>query len=380
MAKICIISRNFPPTICGVGDYSYWLANTLESLKNEITVITTNKASSAGKTNVISIGENWSILKLHRILSVIRSENPEFIIMQYVCQLYGRAGVIPSIVLLVFLIKLKFKSIKLIITFHELWIPLTSKDFILGVVQRLEAGFIILATNSSIITTRTREKALKKLFPWKKIYKISVSSNIPNKSLKSFIYSPNYKKENLILNTFGRLHPERDLLTVVQAMKIIISQKYNITLKIVGKIDKGMAYALLLKEIRRLGIEKNIIWTSICSTNEIAEHFKNSDIYLSPELEGASGRRTTLMTALSFGLPIIAYDGIDTEKILKNGVNIILIPPRNPDILAQKIIELANNEKMRIGLGEKAIETFKKHFSWKIIGNRYEEIFQFFSR
>ncbi|MDD5530253.1 MAG: glycosyltransferase [bacterium] len=376
--RICIISRTFPPTICGVGDYSYWLANTLEALNNEITVITTNKTTFTNKINVISIGENWSILKLHRMLSFIRSANPEFIIIQYVCQLYGRAGIIPNIILLVFLIKLKFRSIKLILTFHELWIPLTPKDFILGIVQRLETGFIILMANTSIITTRTREKALQKLFPRTKIYNIPVGSNIPSK--EKFHSSLSHSKNGFTLSTFGRLHPERDLITIIQAIKIIISHKYNITLKIIGKIDKGIIYTTLLKEIKNLGVEKNIIWTDSCSAEEIEEHITNSDIYLSPEIDGASGRRGALMAALSLGVPIIAYGGKDTETIFENGKNIILISPRNPNILAQKIIELANNEKIRMVLGEKALETFKKYFSWEIIGNRYEEIFQSFVR
>ncbi|MDD2889466.1 MAG: glycosyltransferase family 4 protein [bacterium] len=375
--RISIISRTFPPTICGVGDYSYWLANILESLNNEITVITTNKASDE-KINVISIGKNWNILKLHRILSILRSANPDFIIIQYVCQLYGKAGIIPNIVLLVFLIKLKFKSIKLVITFHELWIPLTFKDFILGIIQRLEAGFIILMANTSIITTNTREMALKKLFPRARIYKIPVGSNIPNKEKLS--PSIHYLKKDFTLGTFGRLHPERDLLTIISAIKIITVYKYNVTLKIIGKIDQGIIYTTLLKKIKDLGIEKNIIWTDSCSAKEIEKHITNLDIYLSPEIDGASGRRGALMAALSFGLPIIAYGGKDTEKIFENGENIILIPPRKPDILAQRIIELANDEKRRILLGEMALETFKKYFSWETIGRNYEEIFQSFFR
>ncbi|MFA5033314.1 MAG: glycosyltransferase [bacterium] len=373
--RICIISRTFPPTICGVGDYSYWLANTLESLNNEITVITTNKTDDE-KINVVSIGENWNILKLHRILSIIRSVNPDFVIIQYVCQLYGTAGIIPNIVLLVFLLKLKFKSITLVITFHELWIPLTFKDFILGVIQRLEAGFIVLMADTSIITTNTREQALKKLFSRAKIYKIPVGSNIPSKGKLSL--SLHYLKKDFTLGTFGRLHPERDLITIIRAIKIITARKYNVTLKIIGKIDQGIIYTTLLREIKDLGIEKNIIWTDSCSAEEIEKHITNSDIYLSPEIDGASGRRGALMAALSLGVPIIAYGGKDTEKIFENGENIILIPPRNPDILAQRIIELANDEKRRIILGERALDTFQKYFSWEIIGRNYEEIFQSF--
>lgn len=381
MAKICIISRNFPPTICGVGDYSYWLAKTFGDFDNEITVITSDKNKNFNeKNNIIAIGNSWGTFKLINTISALK---PDIVIIQYVCQMYGRAGIAPAIVISVLLIKLLFRKTKLLITFHELWIPLNPKEFILGIIQRLQVAIIAITADIGIVTTQSRKKALNRLFPWKKIYKIPVGSNIPIRDLKHCrdeVLLPDALSHNLILSTFGRLHPERDLITVLKTIPIILKNYDKVILKVIGKIDTGPDYNTALEEIKQLGIEKNIEWTSTCTAGEIIKHLQNSDVYISPEFDGASGRRTTVMAALSCGLPIIAYNGYDTEKVFINEENIILISPKSPEILAENIIKLAKDKNKMLSLGKEARKTFDAYFSWEKIGKKYEEIFQTFNK
>lgn len=372
MPKICIISRNFPPAICGVGDYSYRLAENLKNKNNEIHIITSDEPESRDFP-VTSIGNSWTPVKL---LKTVGELKPDFIILQYVCQMYGRAGIIPGLLAFILLVKLLFPHTKLLVTFHELWIPLNPKELILGIIQRLQTGIIILAADAGIVTTISREKAMRKLFSFKKIYKIPVGSNIPAAPIPRTLSAG----DGLTLSTFGRIHPERDLISLIKAVGIIYQKYDNVKLKIIGKIDECEQYFAALEEIKKQKLEKNISWTSTCSNDEILAHLRNSHIYISPELDGASGRRTTMMAALSIGLPIIAYDGYDTEKILKNGENIILIPPKNPEILAENIIKLANNENLRIKLGINAGKTFENFFSWEKITKQYEKILNPFDK
>ncbi|MCK4352508.1 glycosyltransferase family 4 protein [candidate division WOR-3 bacterium] len=385
--KICIVSHNFPPTICGVGDYSYWLANELENLGNNVSVITSKIGSSgyrviesSNQVKIFPIIEKWDVFHIFKIIGILKCIKPNIIIIQYVSQLYGRAGIAPGIIFFLTLIKLfNVSHIQIITTLHELYLPWGSKDFILGAIQRLQAFILVLISDAAIVTTKSRKKILNSLFPWKRVYKISVGSNIPMGSRKREVRSRNHKDDRLILGTFGTLHPERDLLTVLKSLSMIQVGAYCYTplLQIIGEIDKDSEnYRILRITAKKLGIEERIRWMSNISNQEIANCLANSDIYLSPELDGASGRRTTLMAALSLGLPIIAYNGRETESVFKNYENIILIPPHNSKILTEKIMELIKNKKLRDSLGKKAKETFNTYFSWDIIGKEYEKIFK----
>lgn len=395
--KICIISRSFPPHICGVGDYVYFLSKSLKESEHQVFVITSKTTDQKCAVYLCPVGEKWNVPGIFEIMGILETIKPDIVNIQYVCQLYGRAGIAPGIVLLPIFIKLRAHS-KILITFHELYISWSSRDFILGAIQRLQAFILVLISNAVIVTTHTRKKTLDFLFPWKRIYEIPVGSNIPSyPDIKPHLAGIQQKAElssnqvnkltnqhtnKLILGTFGMLHPERDLATVFKAVSMLTVMSKNrspITdyqLLLIGQIDRKSSEYLALRNLAKdLGIEDKIKWFDSIPAREVRNYLMHSDIYLSPQIDGPSGRRGTLMAALSCGLPVIAYDGNDRENMFKSYENIILVPPRNPEILAQKIKELGKNLKLRRDIGEKAYKTFEKYFSWEIIGKKYEQFF-----
>ena len=85
----------------------------------------------------------------------------------------------------------------------------------------------------------------------------------------------------------------------------------------------------------------------------------------------------TPIEAFSVHKPVIgtAVDG--TKEIIDNGKNGFLIAPRNSQEIAEKVIELAQNENRRMKMGEYAYVTYKEEFDFSVfqtnILNFYEQ-------
>jgi glycosyltransferase involved in cell wall biosynthesis len=75
------------------------------------------------------------------------------------------------------------------------------------------------------------------------------------------------------------------------------------------------------------------------------------DIFVFPSLSKGEGCPVALLEALSCGLPCIATDIPGSKDLIQNGVNGVLVPPENPDLLAEAIRHLQTSPQQRAELG-----------------------------
>jgi glycosyltransferase involved in cell wall biosynthesis len=73
--------------------------------------------------------------------------------------------------------------------------------------------------------------------------------------------------------------------------------------------------------------------------------------------------------ALACGLPAIACQGEGgPEEIAGFGDGLLLVPPRDPDAIAERIGELLGDSRRLDQLGEAARRTARDEFSWERCG------------
>ena len=82
------------------------------------------------------------------------------------------------------------------------------------------------------------------------------------------------------------------------------------------------------------------------------------DIFvLSSHLEGLG---TSILDAQAVGLPVVACRTGGIPEAVKENINGLLVPPRNPEAMAEAILELARNKGKRLKFGKNAKETVKQ--------------------
>ena len=75
--------------------------------------------------------------------------------------------------------------------------------------------------------------------------------------------------------------------------------------------------------------------------------------------------------AMCYGKPVVALDVSPINEIVQNGKSGLLISPDNTDDLRNALDKLLTDHKLRIHMGETALQTYKSCFETRKILNKY---------
>lgn len=92
------------------------------------------------------------------------------------------------------------------------------------------------------------------------------------------------------------------------------------------------------------------------------------------QLSRTEGFPTTIIEALSYGLPIIVSEGT-TWKNLTNAYGIGFGVLNDPKEIGEKMIEIVDNPSLRHSMSINATEIAATQFQWPMIAKRYEELY-----
>jgi phosphatidylinositol alpha-mannosyltransferase len=113
---------------------------------------------------------------------------------------------------------------------------------------------------------------------------------------------------------------------------------------------------------------KDVIFVGYVSYEELPRYYKTADIFCAP----ATGRESfgiVLLEAMATGKPIVASNIEGYASVLTDGVEGLLVPPRDEKALAQVLISLMTDQSLRQQMAArgraKALE-----YSWERIAQR----------
>ncbi len=103
-------------------------------------------------------------------------------------------------------------------------------------------------------------------------------------------------------------------------------------------------------------------------TGRVVGNFKKkllltSHIFVLPTYYHNEGQPTVILEAIAAGLPIITTDQGCIKEMVIDGENGFIIEKKNPEQIAEKIIYLLKNEKVRREMGKKSRERFLKYYT-----------------
>jgi len=136
----------------------------------------------------------------------------------------------------------------------------------------------------------------------------------------------------------------------------------NVEFVIVGRLSKKMQLSKCNSS--------NVIFTG--TVQDVTEFLTASDIAIAPLLHG-SGTRLKILEYFSCGLPVVStsigVEGLDVN----DGVHVLV--EDDVDNFALRIIELIENRKLSVELGEAARELVVEKYDWGIIAKRLENVY-----
>jgi glycosyltransferase involved in cell wall biosynthesis len=161
------------------------------------------------------------------------------------------------------------------------------------------------------------------------------------------------KKDVLQLVTVGSLVDKKNQIFLVSVISFLKKKGVECELHILGEgINKGKIQA----EITKQNLNDSIFLHGNVSVNE---YYWNSDIYIHSATYEPFG--LVFLEAMAAGLPVVCLDGKGNRDLIENNINGCMITNQNPELFAEKIIEIWNNKLLYQSMSNNAIQ-FAKQF------------------
>lgn len=182
-------------------------------------------------------------------------------------------------------------------------------------------------------------------------------------------------KEKTILFV-GRLVKRKGVNYLIWALKEVLKE-IKVKLIIVGDGSERKNLENLIKELE---INDYIEFKGFVSDQELAYYYQNCDLFVLPaiidEKGDTEGLGVVLLEAMVYRKPVIASAVGGILDIIRNYENGILVPEKNPKILAEKILEVLKNDRLAERLGEKGYQFVKENFSWERIIQSLKDLYK----
>jgi L-malate glycosyltransferase len=374
--RICMICDKIPPLADGPGYHVYGLAKRLVDRKHRVTIITRGSWKKTYSEEVING------ITVYRVRFM-----PSY---PFHLQLHG------------FFISIFLKSVESnfdLVHLHNANVPFvdTSLPKVVTVHGTMKGYFpclkildlpslifrvfelIFISIDRKLIKNADRVIAISKgcANELKYFYGIE-NSIIVNNAIDSKFFCPLGSKDNknVYILYAGRLSSEKGLIDLVKSAVYVCEKYPDIKFVIAGK---GPLDSRLRKLVTNLHLEHNFSFKGNVNHDILLKFYQNATLYVLPSYR--EGLPTTLLEAMSCGLPVVATAIAGISDVIVDHNMGILIPPNNPEELANAILSLLGDEKLREEIGSNARKHVQKYYDWDIITSEIEKVYQsLFSR
>ncbi len=367
--KIAIVSPYFFPKVGGLESYVYYVSKELIRNGHDVVVITSGEENSTEKfdgltvyrlktTLVLSntpIGFFW----LYQMYRIFREERPDVI---------SAHSPVPFIADIASLLS-TFSGIPFVLTYHA---GSFKKDqFLADLITNVYSNTVervmfhqakkIIALNEFV-----QSETLKSYHKKVKLIKPGITLQNTQQTVKRTT-----RKRILFVGKLDRTHEWKGLSYLIQALPIILKEKLDISLTIVGGGDYLHFYKKLTEQ---LNIQPYVTFIGHVANGEMSEFYQSHDLLVLPSYSNAESFGLVMIEAMKFGLPVVATTVGGIPFTIKDDVNGKLVEPKNPVALANAITTLFEDKKLFDTIRKNNLLK-SKEYDWKIHIQQLEKNF-----
>lgn len=182
-------------------------------------------------------------------------------------------------------------------------------------------------------------------------------------------------KENMSVLFVGRLEETKGIEVLAKAipqiLKVYPTTKFYFAGKDMLRQDTGESwYDYILK----LAPNQNLNFLGQLSMDELVDYYQHCAVGVFPSLYEPAG--TVHLEAMACGCVSIVTEVGGFPEAVKNGVNGLLIPPRDPEALANAVIRLLADDHLRTTLAQNALDTIRNEYDLNNIADQTLAIYR----
>lgn len=179
------------------------------------------------------------------------------------------------------------------------------------------------------------------------------------------------KDGDLVVTMISRLIRSKGVLQFHETAKLVKDRHDKVHFILVGPDDRESIDRLTSREIA--GLSRGVNWLG--ERRDVPVILALSDIFVLPSYY-REGIPRVLLEAASMGLPLVSVRSAGCVEVVRDGVNGILVPPRDSKALATAIETLVQNDLLRQAFGRAARELAVNRFDLSIIAKETEGLYR----
>ncbi len=183
-------------------------------------------------------------------------------------------------------------------------------------------------------------------------------------------FNPEYHESDIpVIGCFARIVPIKGILDLIKAAKIVL-QNCPAEFVVLGEVQDPIYHQECLKLVEELGISKSF---KMMGHVNAVEWYHKVDIFTLSSL--SEGVPYALLEAMSSGLPSVCTGVGGIPEMLSEEVGFV-VPPAQPEALAEKLCVLVNDKELRRRMGTRATVIAKEQFTIAEMARQFREVYE----
>jgi glycosyltransferase involved in cell wall biosynthesis len=176
--------------------------------------------------------------------------------------------------------------------------------------------------------------------------------------------------DDIVIGTAGRLVSEKGVSELLNATYRLIQENRPVKLIFAGD---GPSKTALAEEAHRLSIHDRVIFLGL--RKDMDRIYAAMDIFVFPSTQNEAFGMV-LIEAMAMNKPVVASAVGGILDIVRDGINGILIPPRDHVAIATAVARLIDDQDLSGKIAREGQKTVEQRFSDKAMGDTFEKILE----
>jgi len=177
--------------------------------------------------------------------------------------------------------------------------------------------------------------------------------------------------QDQVVGMAANLKPEKGYPYFLRAAARIAARLPRTRFLIAGEGEANVK-AALVAEATRLGVRDRV--TFLGYRSDLPAVLRAFDVFVLSSL--SEGMSIATVEAMGAGLPVVVTRSGGPQELVAEGVTGMLVPPADPDALAERVIQVLQDAEWARGLGSRARASARDRFSMKSMLSQYEALYE----
>jgi D-inositol-3-phosphate glycosyltransferase len=174
-------------------------------------------------------------------------------------------------------------------------------------------------------------------------------------------------RDEFVVLQLGRMVPRKGVDNVIEAMAHLRHGRPARLLVVGGNSavpDDGLTPEIgrLRQFAQHCGVASNVTFVGQRQRDALRNHYLAADVFVSTPWYEPFG--ITPLEAMACGTPVIGSDVGGIRYSVADGVTGYLVPPREPRLLAQRLVQLRDNPALAAAMGRAGAHRVRSRFTW----------------